>query len=100
MWASLGLYPLIPGTPVAGISTPAFARAVVRSSDGSVVRIRRVGDGARVGAVQVDGAPHEATWLDLGPGRRPRNLTVTTTTDANPSWGTRPQNVPPSYPAS
>ncbi|WP_395657433.1 GH92 family glycosyl hydrolase [Nocardioides sp.] len=98
VWTSLGLYPLTPGTPNVAVGVPAFDRVVVRPSDGPALRITRVGTGAHVGGVTVDGTDRSASWLDLGPGR-PRQVVVTTTPEAG-SWGTAPGDRPPSYPGS
>lgn len=99
VWTSLGLYPLTPGTAHVGIGTPAFDAAVVRPSSGRTTRITRRGAGAHVEAVAVDGRPRPATWLDLAPESRPRQVVVTTTDDEEPGWGTGATDAPPSYPA-
>lgn len=99
VWASLGLYPLTPGTPHVGITTPAFPEVTVRSSDGSVTRIVRRGAGRHVRAVTADGSAWSRTWVSLAPGSRPRRLVVGTTDDEEPLWGTAPEDAPPSYPA-
>jgi len=99
VWASLGLFPLTPGTSVVGIGPPAFDEVVVRPSDGAATRIVRRGTGGHVADVVVDGASRSATWLRLGPGGRPSRVEVVTTDDPTPAWGTRPGDAPPSYPS-
>lgn len=98
VWATLGLYPLIPGTPVVGVSTPAFDQVVVRPAGGRATRILRSGSGLHVTDVLVDGASRSRTWLRLGPGSRPARVEVVTTDDPAPAWGTGPADAPPSYP--
>ncbi len=98
VWASLGLYPLVPGTADVGLGTPAFDDVVVRPSTGRATRIVRHGDGPHVGSVVVDGSPRTASWLPFGPGDRPRRIVVRTTGAAEPAWGTGPGDLPPSYP--
>ena len=99
VWASLGLYPLVPGTADVGLGTPAFPDVVVRPSAGPATRIIRRGDGPHVGSVSVDGTPRTASWLPFGPRDRPRRVVVRTTAEADPPWGTAPGDLPPSYPA-
>lgn len=99
VWASLGLYPVTPGTAVLGVSTPAFPRVVVRPSVGRTTRIERVGTGSRVGELVVDGVTTTSSWLDAGPASRPATIVVRTTDAALPAWGTAEQDRPPSYPA-
>jgi putative alpha-1,2-mannosidase len=98
VWASLGLYPLTPGTADVGLATPAFPDVTVRPLGGPATRIVRLGSGAHVASVSVDGRPRGAPWLPFGPGARPARLEVRTTDAADPAWGTGPGDAPPSYP--
>ncbi|WP_395694319.1 GH92 family glycosyl hydrolase [Nocardioides sp.] len=97
VWTALGLYPLTPGTGAVAVGVPAFDGVVVRPRGGSPLRVSRAGSGRHVAALRVDGADRGASWLDLDPDRRPREIAVATT-DATTSWGTRPEDRPPSYP--
>ncbi|MEV7428586.1 GH92 family glycosyl hydrolase [Nocardioides sp. NPDC092400] len=96
VWAALGLQPLVPGTDVTALGRPLFDEVVVRPLGGTATRLVRRGDGRHVAAVTVDGRAHTSTWLGLGPGR-PRTVVVDTTDADRPAWGTRPEDVPPSY---
>ncbi len=97
VWASLGLYPLTPGTSDVGLTTPAFDRVEVHPSIGAATVIERVGSGRHVATVLIDGAERSASWLPFGPGARPALLRVVTTDDPAPEWGTAPGDRPPSY---
>jgi predicted alpha-1,2-mannosidase len=97
--ASLGVYPLTPGTADVGLTTPAFPDVTVRPRGGPATRIVRTGTGAHISSVRVDGRERTASWLSLGPGARPARVDVATTDDAAPAWGTGVADVPPSYPA-
>lgn len=96
VWAALGLQPLVPGTDVTALGRPVFDEVVVRPRRGSATRIVRRGDPRHVGSVRVDGRPWTSTWLGMGPAR-PRTVVVTTTDAAAPTWGTRPEDAPPSF---
>ena len=98
VWASLGLYPLTPGTADLGITVPAFSSVTVVPAQGTSTRITRAGDGPFVQQVTVDGAVRTASWLTFAPGARPREVVVATA-DQPSSWGTGPDDLPPSYPA-
>lgn len=98
VWTSLGLYPLVPGTADVAVGTPAFDEVVVRPLDGVPLRITRRGGGDRVGSLEVDGTARTASWVDLCLARRPRHLTVQTTTTPS-SWGTGARDRPRSWPA-
>ena len=97
VWASLGLYPLTPGTSNVGISPPAFDSVTVRPSVGRPTVIERIGSGAHVDALFVDGVSSSASWLPLGPEARPALVRVVTTDEPAPTWGTAPGDLPPSY---
>ena len=99
VWASLGLFPITPGTANVGVSTPAFDRVVVRPSAGVSTTITATGTGPHVAGLVVDGRDRTASWLPFGPGSRPRSVTVVRTAEAEPAWGTGADDVPPSYPA-
>lgn len=98
VWASIGLYPVTPGTADVAVGVPAFRSVTVRPSSGEPIRIRRSGTGSHVAGVTVDGVARQQTWLSLGPRRRPGTITVSTTDADQPSWGTDAAAAPPSYP--
>ena len=93
VWASIGLYPLTPGTPNLAVGAPAFDTVTLRPRSGPATRIVRSGTGPYVAGLRIDGRTRTASWL---PGR-PRRIEVVTTTDADPSWGAAPEDRPPSY---
>ena len=97
VWASLGLYPLTPGTSDVGLTTPIFDSVTVRPSEGPTTVIERVGSGAHIEDVLVDGVARSASWLPFGPGSRPGSIRIVTTDAPAPTWGTRPEDAPPSY---
>lgn len=97
--ASLGVYPLTPGTADVGLTTPAFPDVTIRPRGAPATRIVRTGAGAHIAGVRVDGRKRTSSWLPFGPGERPARIDVATTDAADPSWGTGPGDVPPSYSA-
>jgi putative alpha-1,2-mannosidase len=98
VWASIGLYPVTPGTANVAIGVPAFTRITVRPSVGGVTRIMRGGAGAHVAGVSVNGTSTQSAWLALRPRRSMRTISISTTDAHQPPWGTRPSDAPPSYP--
>jgi len=58
VWASLGLYPLVPGEPRYALTAPSFDRAKIILPDGRAVRISRRGPAnGRLVAVRWNGRP-------------------------------------------
>jgi putative alpha-1,2-mannosidase len=98
VWASLGLYPLTPGTANLGLGVPAFDEVVVTPAGGTPTRIVRVGGAGHVASARVDGVGRTESWLRFGPAVRPRRIVVVTTPEERPGWGTAASDRPPSYP--
>ncbi len=69
VWAALGMYPEVPGTPGFALASPLFAHAVVHWSGGQRVLVIS-GNGANAGSPYVqsmtlDGRPYAGSWLTL-----------------------------------
>nr|WP_202446800.1 GH92 family glycosyl hydrolase [Streptomyces sp. SID5468] len=96
----LGLYPVQPGSPVWGLTTPAFDRVELTLDRAYFPHGRLVLDapgadegGRYLTSVRVAGHPHRATYLTTADLRAAHEITLTT--NARPSdWGTRPQDAP------
>jgi predicted alpha-1,2-mannosidase len=98
VWASMGLYPVTPGTATVAIGVPAFTRVTVRSTRGGVTRIVRTGSGSHVSGVTLDGVARHSTWLALTSRRSLRRISISTSPASQPPWGTDASDAPPSYP--
>lgn len=99
VWAALGLYPLTPGTPAVGVSVPAFDSITVRALGRRPMVIRRVGEGAHVRNLLLDGESQTASWFNAGR-RWPSSVAIRTTDEPSPTWGTRAEDRPPSWPSN
>jgi putative alpha-1,2-mannosidase len=109
VWASLGMFPETPGTPVLALGAPIFPHVEMRLANGHQVRMSAPGASTTtfVDALTVNGKPWSADWLPAtlltgsAPDRRdgPTTLAYTLGATADPTWGTAPQDAPPSYPA-
>ncbi|MGZ3709668.1 MAG: GH92 family glycosyl hydrolase, partial [Bdellovibrionota bacterium] len=64
VWAMLGLYPALPGTPGLTLATPRFPLARVHLGDGRTLTINRTGAGV-IRAVSASGAPILSPWIAL-----------------------------------
>lgn len=101
VFASIGMYPSIPGVGGFSLNSPLFPEVLVRMGrTGRALRI--VGDGASARApyvqeLRLDGAPFESTWLPFEKFERGATLTFKLGTEPNTSWATRASAAPPSF---
>ncbi len=68
-FSALGLYPVVPGTDLLALSTPAFARAEIRLGGGRRLTLVAPGAGRKrpyVSSVTLDGVPLERSWVRAG----------------------------------
>jgi predicted alpha-1,2-mannosidase len=94
--ATLGLYPAIPGTDVLVVTTPQVPRAVLHLPKGDVkLKAPDVVGKPYVEELRIDGEWHGETWLRFKQIRKGATLSFTTAQRPT-SWGTRPQDAPPS----
>ncbi|MDR5782612.1 GH92 family glycosyl hydrolase [Caballeronia sp. LZ065] len=105
VWASLGLYPVVPGVSGVVLSSPQFAQIDVRVGqlDGShkLLHITAPGAGSGNGAsyyvqsLQVNGASHASTWMPLTSIATGATLAYTMSADpASSTWGTDVSALP------
>lgn len=98
VFASLGLYPAIPGDDVLAITTPAFPDIVVHLAEGDL-HIQKTGLDPYVASWTIDGIAQERAWLrwpEVACGAR---LEMITQNPAPTAYGTSEPQLPPSYPA-
>lgn len=97
VWASIGMFPAVPGEDVLALSTPRFPRVDLEVPGRAPVRITAPGSPTDrfVAAATLDGAAHPRAWLrfaDLVGGADLQFTTSDTPTD----WGAGAGLVPPS----
>jgi predicted alpha-1,2-mannosidase len=100
VWAMLGMYPVAPGRAELVLASPAFEHATIRRGNGVTIDVAAPGASpARryVRALRVNGAGWSRSWLPesfvAGGGTVEYELSGT----ADPSWGSAPEDVPPSF---
>jgi predicted alpha-1,2-mannosidase len=93
VWATLGLYPQTPGVPMLVLGTPQFPREVIHGAYGDLT-IDTTGTGPYVHALQVNGGSSSHTYIDA---RTARTLDFTLSKTPDTTWGTAPDDAPPSY---
>jgi putative alpha-1,2-mannosidase len=64
VWASLGLYPLVPGRPDYVVTVPNVARSVIAVGGGRTLTIQRRGSGQAIRSVTFDGRRVEGTTIN------------------------------------
>jgi predicted alpha-1,2-mannosidase len=97
---SLGFYPTIPGVGGFTIGTPLFQHSVMTLGNGHTIEVRTKGKGIYVQNLTVNGKPHSSTWLPLSELAAEHNVLVFTLGEqTNKTWGTRPEDAPPSFDA-
>lgn len=101
VWASIGMFPKTPGTPVLALGAPIFPQVRMNLGPGRQVTLSAPGATTTtyVHGLTVNGKPWTKDWLpgDLITGQTV--LAFTLDTAADPSWAAAPDDEPPSYPA-
>lgn len=106
VWATLGLYPVIPSVPGLAMSTPQLGSATIWLADGTKhLRIEADGKALLDGkpfiqSVQLDGNVYPGSWLPFHKIANGGTLSYKLTNDHHSVWGTGPENTPPSGPAA
>lgn len=100
VWASLGMYPTLPGEDVLTLNTPAFPSIAIDVPERKGISITAAGAPALryVASARLDGRPHDAAWLrfaDLSGGATVEFALSATPTD----WGSAESLEPPSLSA-
>lgn len=93
VWASLGLYPMIPGVPGLTMATPQFSSVTLQLADGKRLLIKRDGNAAFVKNLKVNGKDWNSTWLPLSKVQAGGTLDFSVS-DKPTSWGQA--STPPS----
>ncbi|PXX57483.1 putative alpha-1,2-mannosidase [Nocardia tenerifensis] len=100
VWASLGIYPVIPGRAELFVHSPAFTMAEVRRSSGERFTIcaPETGDAAPyIQALRVDGENTTKAWLPESFALSGGRLEFTMGAEPGPEFGTAEADAPPSF---
>jgi predicted alpha-1,2-mannosidase len=97
--SALGFYAVAPGTPIYEIGTPLFDEAVIHAPGGRPFTIRAPGAaGGRqyIQSARLNRKPITRTWISHEEIVRGGELAFTMGSQPNRTWGSRPEDAPPS----
>ncbi|UMB68792.1 GH92 family glycosyl hydrolase [Mycobacterium paraterrae] len=102
VWASLGLYPFVPGTSVLTMNTPLFDKVEIALPEGKFIRISAPGASGHhrmqyINGLHIDGRPTNKTYLPESVLAGGGELAFSLSSKPNTSWGTAADSVPPSF---
>ena len=99
VWATMGLYPGLPGGAELLVGSPLFPHIVIHRPDGAGITISApaaAADTAYVRGLQVDGQPWAKPWLPESFVAEGGDLAFDLSPTPDPTWGRAQENVPPS----
>jgi predicted alpha-1,2-mannosidase len=99
VFASLGMYPEIPGRAELVLGSPLFTRAMVHRPGGNLTITAKGADATHfyVKSLRVDGKPSEKTWLPESFALKGGSLDFELSDKPEKSWGTKRGDEPPSF---
>ncbi|AMJ56527.1 MULTISPECIES: GH92 family glycosyl hydrolase [Stenotrophomonas] len=102
LFSALGLYPAVPGSGQFLLHAPRYSKAEITLGNGRTLRLHAQGADGRslqyIQAVQVDGKPQAAVWLDWQRLQQGGDVRFTLGTQApEQGWGTATADLPVSY---
>jgi predicted alpha-1,2-mannosidase len=99
VFASLGMYPEIPGRAELVLGSPLFTRAVVHRPGGDVTITAKGADASHfyVKSLRVDGKPSEKTWLPESFALKGGRLDFELSDKPEKAWGSKHGDEPPSF---
>jgi predicted alpha-1,2-mannosidase len=98
VFATLGLYPVIPGEGGLAIHGPYFAQVDLNLENGKSIHIRRSGDGIYIQDLAVNANAYASTWINWSDLKNGADLNFTMGTQPS-AWGSAPADIPPSFSA-
>lgn len=97
VWAALGMYPQIPGTPGLTLTSPLFPSSRIRLGNGHVLQIDAPSAPARyIQDLKLNGKAQKTAWLELDQLQKDSVLTYELAETAS-AWGTKAEDAPPSF---
>ncbi len=100
VWASLGLYPQVPGRADLVLAGPLFPRTTITRGNGTVIEISAPAasaDARYVHGLRVDGHTTTRPWVDAGLITHGGSLAYQLTADPDSDWSRDPRDAPPSF---
>ncbi len=102
VWASLGLYPSVPGTSVLTVNTPLFDRVEIALPANKFIRISAPGASGHhrlqyINGLHIDGKPTNKTYLPESMLADGGELAFSLASKPNKSWGSAADSAPPSF---
>ena len=97
VWATMGLYPGLPGGAELLVGSPLFPQVVIHRPGGAGITIRApaaAADAPYVRGLQVDGQPWAKTWLPESFVAMGGDLAFDLSSTPDPTWGRAQENVP------
>ena len=97
VFASIGLYPMIPGVGGFSVNIPAFENISITLPDNKILKINKTGpENFFIKSLSFNDEPHNSTWINWSKIRDGGFLSFETTTNNNQSnWGIN--EPPPSF---
>ena len=100
VWSALGMYPGIPGRAELLLGSPLFPDIVIRRASGQTITVKAPearADAPYVQRLQLDGRAWTRPWLAESFIRTGGTLEFELGTTPNTTWGSRPEDAPPSF---
>ncbi len=102
VWAALGLYPSVPGTPTLTVNTPLFDRVEIALPADKSIRITAPGASGHhrmqyISGLHIDGRSTDKTYLPSSLIQAGGELAFSLSVKPNKSWGTALSSAPPSF---
>jgi putative alpha-1,2-mannosidase len=97
--SAMGFYPVTPGRPVYEIGSPVFPACIIHLPNGRDFTIRAPGSSARnkyIRAATLNGRTYQRPWISHNDILAGGTLTLEMAPIPNKSWGTAPEDAPPS----
>lgn len=101
VFASLGVYPAIPGRAELVLGSPLFSKAVIHRPGGDItIRASNAAkDHPYIVSMKVNGKSNTRTWLPESFALHGGTLDVELSPQPNPAWGSSSKDAPPSFDA-
>jgi predicted alpha-1,2-mannosidase len=102
VFGALGLYPEVPGVGLLAIGSPLFRHTTLHLQHGTVV-LDAAGAAPRrpyIHRLSVRGSPYQKPWISYCSLARGGRLKYRLAGRPSPAWGSGPDAVPPSFPAT